>query len=261
MLASGSGDGTIRLWDVDTGEEKKILNGHRAGGYSVAFSPDGKMLASGSADGTIRLWDVANDEEKEILNGHTEAVFSIAFSPDGKMLATGSYDNTLRLWDVDTGEEKRILNGHTARVASVAFSPNERTLASGSWDGTVLLWNYRSVGDPFSVEPRGKKLVTLGQIKRTQLFQNYPNPFNPETWIPYRLANASTVQITIYDAHGTVVRQIDLGYQQAGEYQTRKRAAHWDGTNEIGEKVSSGIYFYQLKADNASLLRKMLILQ
>ncbi len=131
----------------------------------------------------------------------------------------------------------------------------------------MLLWDYRSlaggtdVDEPFSVESRGKKLVTLGQIKRTQLFQNYPNPFNPETWIPYRLANASSVQITIYDARGTVVRQLDLGHQQAGVYQTRGRAAHWNGTNEFGEKVSSGIYFYQLQADNVSLLRKMLILQ
>ena len=117
------------------------------------------------------------------------------------------------------------------------------------------------MAEPFSVESRGKKLVTLGQIKRTQLLQNYPNPFNPETWIPYRLANASDVQITIYDARGAVVRQLDLGHQQAGVYQTRERAAHWDGTNAIGEKVSSGIYFYQLQADNMSILRKMLILQ
>ena len=69
------------------------------------------------------------------------------------------------------------------------------------------------------------------------------------------------MQITIYDARGTVVRQLDLGHQQAGVYQTRGRAAHWDGTNEIGEKVSSGIYFYELQADNVSFLRKMLILQ
>ena len=113
--------------------------------------------------------------------------------------------------------------------------------------------------EPFSVESRRKQLVTLGQIKRTQLFQNYPNPFNPEMWIPYSLANASDVQITIYDARGTVVRRLDLGHQRAGAYQTHGRAAHWDGTNEIGEKVSSGIYFYQLHADNVSILRKMLI--
>ena len=96
---------------------------------------------------------------------------------------------------------------------------------------------------------------------KTHLLPNYPNPFNPETWIPYHLANPSEVQITIYDTRGTVVRHLDLGHQQEGYYTSRSRAAYWDGCNDIGEKVSSGIYFYQLQADNISLLRKMLILK
>ena len=97
--------------------------------------------------------------------------------------------------------------------------------------------------------------------KTTTLLPNYPNPFNPETWIPYHLANPSDVQITIYDARGTVVRQLDLGHQREGYYTSRSRAAYWDGTNEIGESVASGLYFYQLQADNTSTLRKMLILK
>ena len=95
----------------------------------------------------------------------------------------------------------------------------------------------------------------------TRLLANYPNPFNPETWIPYHLANPSNVRITIYDVRGTVVRQLDLGHQREGYYTSRSRAAYWDGTNNVGERVASGIYFYQLKADNMSLLRKMLILK
>ena len=96
---------------------------------------------------------------------------------------------------------------------------------------------------------------------KTQLLANYPNPFNPETWIPYHLANPSNVQITIYDARGTVVRQLDLGHQREGYYTNRSRAAYWDGRNDFGERVASGIYFYQLQTDNMSLLRKMLILK
>ena len=96
---------------------------------------------------------------------------------------------------------------------------------------------------------------------KTQLLANFPNPFNPETWIPYHLANPSNVRISIYNMQGIVVRRLELGHQPTGYYTSRNRAAYWDGTNEIGEKVSSGIYFYQLQADNVSLLRKMLILK
>ena len=96
---------------------------------------------------------------------------------------------------------------------------------------------------------------------QTLLLANYPNPFNPETWIPYHLANPSDVQITIYDARGSVVRRLELGHQPEDYYTSRSRAAYWDGRNAVGERVASGIYFYQLRADNMSLLRKMLILK
>ena len=95
----------------------------------------------------------------------------------------------------------------------------------------------------------------------TALLPNYPNPSNPETWIPYQLATPSDVKITIYDTRGAVVRQLDLGHQPAGIYTNRSRAAHWDGRNSQGERVASGIYFYQLQTDNVSSLRKMLILK
>ena len=94
----------------------------------------------------------------------------------------------------------------------------------------------------------------------TQLLANYPNPFNPETWIPYQLAKeTSDVQVTIYDGRGVVVRQLMLGHQAPGFYTSRSRAAYWDGRNTLGERVASGIYFYQLQADGVSSLRKMFI--
>ena len=96
---------------------------------------------------------------------------------------------------------------------------------------------------------------------KTQLLANYPNPFNPETWIPYQLADSSDVQITIYDARGALVRYLELGHQPVGYYHERHRAAYWDGRNAYGERVASGIYFYQLQADKVSLLRKMVILK
>ncbi len=97
--------------------------------------------------------------------------------------------------------------------------------------------------------------------EETRLFANYPNPFNPETWIPYQLAAGSEVEIFIYDARGGLVRHLSLGHQRAGYYTEKSHAAYWDGRNTVGERVASGIYFYHLQADNASLLRKMLILK
>ena len=95
----------------------------------------------------------------------------------------------------------------------------------------------------------------------TRLLANYPNPFNPETWIPYRLAKDAFVTLTIYDQTGQVVRAINVGLQAASAYENRSQAIYWDGRNQIGEKVASGVYFYHLSADDYSATRKMLILK
>ena len=94
---------------------------------------------------------------------------------------------------------------------------------------------------------------------QTVLLPNFPNPFNPETWIPYHLAEPTEVTITIYAINGQVVRRLALGHQSAGVYQTRSRAAYWDGKNASGEPVASGVYFYTITAGNFTATRKMLI--
>ena len=95
----------------------------------------------------------------------------------------------------------------------------------------------------------------------TQLLANYPNPFNPETWIPFRLAQDSTVVMEIYDVTGKPVRLIELGNMKAGNYIEADRAVYWDGTTEDGELVASGTYFYQLKTENYTEIRNMVILK
>ena len=113
-----------------------------------------------------------------------------------------------------------------------------------------------------------ERLLTLFIPEETALLHNYPNPFNPETWIPYQLAEPAEVTLTIYAVNGTLVRTLALGHQPAGIYQTRTRAAYWDGKNEVGESVASGVYFYTLStestrdsvtAGNFNATRKMLI--
>ena len=95
----------------------------------------------------------------------------------------------------------------------------------------------------------------------TELLSNYPNPFNPETWIPYRLAEDAFVTLTIYDQAGQVVRTLEVGHQIAAVYEGRSKAVYWDGRNEVGESVASGVYFYHLSAGDYSATRKMLILK
>ena len=95
----------------------------------------------------------------------------------------------------------------------------------------------------------------------TELLPNYPNPFNPETWIPYHLAHGAEVEIAIYDAKGALVRRLALGYQAAGYYADRGRAAYWDGRNDGGESVANGVYFYQLRAGEYVASRRMVIIK
>ena len=104
-----------------------------------------------------------------------------------------------------------------------------------------------------------EQLLVALTPKETALLHNYPNPFNPETWIPYHLSKDAEVTLHIYAVDGTLVRTLALGHQAAGLYQSRSRAAHWDGKNEFGESVASGLYFYTLTAGDFSATRKMLI--
>ncbi len=101
--------------------------------------------------------------------------------------------------------------------------------------------------------------ITVTADRENALLANFPNPFNPETWIPYQLAKSADVSISIHAIDGKLVRALDLGHQPAGVYQTRSRAAYWDGKNAFGEPVASGVYFYTLTAGDFTATRKMLI--
>ncbi len=156
ILASGSEDHTVRLWDIAHQQPfGEPLIGHTAKVLSVAFSPDSRILASGSDDRTVRLWDVARQQLLgKPLIGHTAKILSVAFSPDGRILASGSDDRTVRLWDIARQQPLgEPLAGHTDVVRSVAFSPDGQTLASGSYDHTVRLWdvaNRQPIGEPLA---------------------------------------------------------------------------------------------------------------
>ena len=152
--------------------------------------------------------------------------------------------------------------GNTA-AAPLAHAQILSTLTATDVEGWLTQAEQVVLTDPAYL--RGiavlEQLLSMLTPKETILLPNYPNPFNPETWIPYHLANASDVQISIYDTNGALVRQLDLGYRQAGYYTNRNRAAYWDGRNEFGEHVASGVYFYHLSAGDYSATRRLVILK
>ncbi|HLO33844.1 MAG TPA: TIR domain-containing protein [Anaerolineales bacterium] len=158
ILASGSDDNTIILWDVATRKPiAEPLRGHTDFVLSLAFSPDGKTLASGSWDSTVILWDVATGQKiGQPLRGHAKGknVNSVAFSPDGKMLASASDDATIILWDVATHQQLgKPLQANTGSVISATFSPDGKMLASGGWDNAIILWDLATrqpIGGPLT---------------------------------------------------------------------------------------------------------------
>lgn len=145
ILASGSEDKTVRLWDTEKRAKIATLEGHEASVTALAFSPDGKILATGDAGKVIKVWDVNTQREHATLTGHTNGISALTFTSDGKTLASGSYDGTIRFWNPDTGQEHLTLTtGHTEQIKAVAFAENGITLATAAFTGVVEVWNLKT---------------------------------------------------------------------------------------------------------------------
>jgi hypothetical protein len=139
-LATGSYDGTAKVWDAAGGRVLLTLEGHAGLVYSVSWSRDGTRLATGSTDGTAKTWDAASGRVLLTLKGQINQVRSVSWSPDGARLATGSLDGTAKVWDAAGGRELLTLKGHAGEVI-VSWSPDGARLATGSYDGTAKVWD------------------------------------------------------------------------------------------------------------------------
>ena len=163
---------------------------------------------------------------------------------------------------VDIADLVLVANAFGANAAAPSFNPQIlEQLTAADVEDWLTQARQLTLTDPAYL--RGITVLELLHKaltpKETVLLANYPNPFNPETWIPYQLATDADVTLTIYASDGQSIRQLALGHQVAGTYQSRSRAAYWDGKNQQGEPVASGIYFYTLTAGDFSATRKMLI--
>ena len=116
----------------------------------------------------------------------------------------------------------------------------------------------KTITQDFKLRPKSRKDA---EDEFTDLYENYPNPFNPETWIPFKLATDSPVTVSIYNQKSQLIRTINLGEKRAGNYITKDKAAYWDGRNDFGERVSSGVYFYTFRAGEFKATRRMLVVK
>ena len=158
-----------------------------------------------------------------------------------------------------------VLVAQYLRQSTYWSAPDAVVVPAGLKYSTVAGWidQARAEDDGTAAFREGiaklEYLLTLLIPEETVLLHNYPNPFNPETWLPYHLSEPAEVTLTIYGIDGRVVRRLDLGHQDAGYYQSKARAAYWDGRNAVGERVASGIYFYTLTVGDFAATKKLLI--
>ncbi|MEG4342289.1 WD40 repeat domain-containing protein, partial [Microcoleus sp. A003_D6] len=148
---SGSGDNSLKVWDLTTGDEQFTLKGHSYSVNAVAVTADGKGAISGSSDNTLKVWNLTSGKEEFTLEGHSDWVNAVAVTADGKMAISGSFDNTVKVWDLTTGKELFTLKGHSDSVNAVAVTEDGKQAISGSWDNTVKVWDLTT----------GKELFTL----------------------------------------------------------------------------------------------------
>ena len=268
-LAIGGDDAypTVRLRDVATGTQIASFAGHTAGVSHVAFSPDGSTLMSASYDGTILLWNLTPETETMIqvedvnrdgtLNYDDLVFIASRFGQPGLTAADVNGDSIVNIIDL-------VLVAAAIR-GSNNTSPLYLSAIHTLTFAAVQDWLIKAQQIEATTPILQSGIAVLQQLlmalspKETALLPNYPNPFNPETWIPYHLATSADVTVHIYSANGRLVRTLAIGYQPPGIYQSRSRAAYWDGKNDTGERAASGIYFYTLSTGQFTATRKMVI--
>ena len=260
-LASGS-NGLTRLWDPNTGAHATLTT---AAPSDLVFSPNGQILA-GSVGFVIRLHRLLTVDVTGNGVVNVNDLVEVARNY-GKTVGAGANRKADVNGDgkVDVDDILAVIEAVDAAGAPAIARGDIETGSLQAADVQRWIRDAKAANaDPASIAALERLLTSLSRRdlpvpKETVLLANYPNPFNPETWIPYELAEAAEVQVSIHAADGTLVRALELGQRPAGVYQSRSRAAYWNGRNAQGEPVASGIYFYTLTAGDFKATRKMVI--
>ena len=215
-----------------------------------------KPFVSTETDIQLLTGDVNNDGSVDVLD---LVVVASHFGKSGESEADVNKDGVVNIADLV------LVAGAFGNTAAAPAMPTASLEMLTATNVAHWLNDAQSSGLDSSEYQTGirilEHLLMALTPKQTALLPNFPNPFNPETWIPYQLAEPADVTVRIYAIHGGLVRTLALGHQPEGIYQSRSRAAYWDGMNELGEPVASGLYFYTLSAADFTATRKMLILK
>ena len=262
---SSNGDGTLATlkFKVNAIKGSKLslrdaVLSNNEGNKSYAWIEGSQLLNSAIAEGcaTFNIKDVNKDC---VINIQDLVLVATHFGRGGDNVADVNFDGRVDIIDLVLVAGAF---GDTAAAPTVYADTHEILTTA---DVQQWLREAHKVNLTDSMYQRGmvmlEQLLTVLTPKNTALLPNYPNPFNPETWIPYQLAVPAEVTVFIYSANGTLIRTLALGYQPAGVYRSRDRAAYWNGTNGMGESVASGVYFYTLSAGEFKATRKMLIIK
>ena len=250
---------TAPTFTMETVWERKqpVASGYRAEAWAKSTHRNG--LGTPGYLSLSQRSDVNNDGAVNILD---LVLVASKFGTNGHTVADLNGDNTVDIRDLVlvANALNNVSAAPTAKQSDATVVNNWLKLARENESNVVK----STIPKGFSYERGIQILETLARAltpNKTALLANYPNPFNPETWIPYQLSKAADVTVTIYASDGNLIRTLTLGHQAVGMYKNRSQAVYWDGTNEMGESVASGVYFYTLTAGTFSTTRKMLILK
>ena len=223
-------------------------------------NPDGQSASIGftyKGPKQQLIWDISQNEIVDIFD---LVIVAGQFGKEGKNL-TGDIDKNAV---VDIFDLIQIASNFGARSESLTAPPMRDNRIAYLRNALTELEAWGETDSDITLVTRLLRnwMVATGRIPTVaKLLSNYPNPFNPETWIPFQITDASIVKLCIFDVTGCQIRQIEIGYRRAGIYRNLSDAIYWDGRNEIGEPVTSGVYFYTLQAENFSATRKMIVLK
>ena len=254
---------TVEFTVIGNGESQLTLDnfqvGSRRGEVIPIITPEIVIVVDG--DGSPKpAWDVNQDGQVNVFDLILVSQY-LSGDAASNPQADVNDDGTINVLDLivvaqHLGESTAAAPSGVAVIDSLELDP----AMVQAWIAQARVENDGSLAFQQGIENLQRLLAVL-LPEKTALLPNYPNPFNPETWIPYDLAEAADVTVRIYAADGVLVRTLALGHQAAGIYQTRSRAVYWDGKNEVGESVASGVYFYTLTAGDFAATRKMLIMK